>query len=203
MKIELYYRMLIHDKNGKLVKRTHWKTSRSFVLQFLQHIDVLINHAQGVVGVAVSTKDMGGTSRTLQALTPGPWYTLNYLAVFSADNDATYGVLVGTGSTAVTNADYVLATLINHGVGAGRLDYGAHSRTAAQVVSSNVDFVINRTFYNGSGNAITVNEIGIACATVDSGGNIRYFLITRDVTTPITVDNAKTLTVQYTMRTTA
>jgi hypothetical protein len=203
MKIGLYYRVLIHDKQGTLVKRTRWKESESFVLQFLQHIDVLVNHAQGVAGIAASTKDMGGTSRNLQALTLGPWFTVNFLAVFSADNDATYGVLVGTGTTAVTNVDYKIETLIAHGVGAGQLDYGAHSRTAAQVVGSNVDFVISRAFYNGSGGSITVNEIGISCATVDSGGNTRYFLIVRDVITPVAVANAQTLTVQYTLRTTA
>lgn len=200
MKIELYHRILIHDKNGKLVKRTHWKKSRSFVLQFLQHIEVLIGHGYAASSNQVAIKDMSGTLHTIQVANSYAWY---FAGIFAGDDSAAYGILVGIGSTAVTNADYALATKINHGVEAGQLDYGGHSRTAAHVVGSNVDFVISRTFYNGSGNAITVNEIGISCATPDISAGPYYFLLARDVVTPVTVDNAKTLTVQYTLRTTA
>lgn len=201
MNIELYHRMLIHDEKGKLIKRTHWKKSESFLLQFLQHLDAAFSTLYGNTGTAISIKDLGGASRTIQGQIASPllW---QFMCVFDADNSAAYGIQVGTGITTPTNADYVMATLIAHGVGSGQLDYGAHSRTAAQVVGANVDFVISRTFYNGSGASITVNEIGIACSTRDTGATQRYFLLARDVVTAVTVDNAKTLTVQYTVRTT-
>ena len=199
MKLGLYNRIVIHDKNGKLVKRTHWKISKSFVLQFLQHIDFMSTHSYGNQGVSVPIKDVNAASINL-------WINqgaILYFAVFAGDNDSGYGILVGTGTTAVTNIDYKMETKIAHGVGAGQLDYGAHSRTAAQVVGANVDLIISRTFYNGSGNSITVNEIGIQCQTVGPAGGAYSFLLARDIITPVAVANAQTLTVQYTFRTTA
>ena len=154
MKIGLYYRVLIHNKQGKLVKRTHWKISKSFVLQFLQHVDFMINHAYGLASTTVTIKDINAASATMGVINSGSVWGSYYFGVFSADNDSAYGILCGTGTTAVTNADYKIETKIAHGVGAGQFDYGAHSRTAAQVVGSNVDFVISRSFYNGSGGSI-------------------------------------------------
>jgi hypothetical protein len=198
MKLTLYYRTIVTDKNGKVVKRSRWRKSRSFVIAYLQHIDSALAHAYGSPLLSVSIKDTGGVIRTI----PGGSDAKTIMACFAPDNDDTYGIVVGTGTTAPTNTDYNLGAKIAHGTGAGQLDYGAHSRTAPTVVGANVDYVISRSFYNGSGASITVNEIGIIVSTYDTGVFQRFFLIVRDVIAPVTVNDTQTLTVQYTWRTT-
>ena len=197
-KIELLYRLLVHNKDGKLVRKTRWKKSRSFVLQFLQHIDACFNHAFSANGVTVKIRDTSNVLQDIQVT--AIWYSHQVMAVFAPDNSDSYGIQVGSGTTPPTNTDYCLETLIVHGVGAGQLDYGAHSRTEAGVVGANVDFIISRTFYNGSGATVTVNEIGVVCTMAAVSW---FFLLIRDVL-PAGVDvlNLQTLTVQYTLRTT-
>jgi hypothetical protein len=155
---------------------------------------MLCNHAYNVNGVSVNVIDVTNTSRVLIITSTAGYYKFS---VFAPDNTSTYGIVVGTGTTTPTNSDYKLETQIAHGTASGQLDYGAHSRTESKVVGSNVDFVISRTFYNGSGASITVKEIGIYCQSESY-----YFCLVRDVITPIDVANTQTLTVQYTLRTT-
>jgi len=199
MKLQLFYRTIITDSKGKIVKRSRWRKSRSFVIAFLQHIELFTSHAFGA-DITLSLKNTSNTAKTLPALTT-IWY--NLFTVFAGDNDSSYGIVVGSGTTAPTNADYALGTQIVHGVGAGQLDYGAHSRTTTAVVGANVDYVISRTFYNGSGATITVKEIGIYCASRDLDATTQVFCIVRDVLAASQdVLNTQTLTVQYTLRTT-
>lgn len=203
-KVELMYRVLVKDKNGKLVKKTRWRKSKSYTIAFLKHIDVFFNHIYNTVGTTVSIIDIGNVARDVRAWTTIDGASGKYMTVLSPDNSSSYGIQVGSGVTAPTNVDYALETQIAHGVGAGQLDYGAHSRTAAGVVGANVDFIISRAFYNGSGGNVGVNEIGMACATAEyNTWTARYFLLIRDVLpSTVTVADTQTLTVQYTLRTT-
>lgn len=192
-KIEVLKRILIKDKNGKIKYDSGLVSSNSFVIAFLEHIYCPFDD------VAVSIEDTGNTARNVQTPTLGNVFLL----IDAVDDDDNYGIVVGTGTTAEANTDYALATQIAHGTGAGQLDYGAHSFTVPSIVGSSVDMVVSRTFYNGSGSSITVNEIGIYCESKDTGAVARYFCILRDVlTTPEVVANTETLTVQYTIRTT-
>jgi len=200
--IRLLYRLIVTDKKGKIIKRTHWRRSQSFVLQYLQFLDIQLSHAYGVGGNVLTVKDTSGANRSMGYSGGGNWiYTW---CIWAPDNIATYGIVVGTGTNAPTNSDYALQTQIAHGTGAGQLDYGAHSRTAPAVVGSNVDYIISRSFYNGSGATITVNEIGVYCTSIDPGFvNIYFFCLIRDkLAAGQDVADKQTLTVQYTLRTT-
>lgn len=75
--------------------------------------------------------------------------------------DVDRGIIVGTGSTAVTITDYALGTPIAHGSGAGELAYLAATVTTPGTVGSTHSFTISRGFTNNSGNSITVNEVGL------------------------------------------
>jgi hypothetical protein len=200
MRVNLLYRLILTDQNGNIVKRTHWKKSRSFVIQFLQHLAAINQYADKNI------TDVTGTSKVVRGnlyMNTG-MYAYHYLSLAAPDNNASFGIVVGTGNTAPTNTDYKLVSQIAHGVGAGQLDYGATSFTDPAVVGANVDYVMSRAFYNGSGANITVNEIGMYAeyyAYYNSAYTYWYFCIVRDVTT-ITVSNTQTLTVQYTIRTT-
>jgi len=190
-----FYRVLIHDALGRLRRDSGWIRSRSFVKNYLVHVECAFKDLDTAGAV-----DTGGVARTLQRPTGG---TAPFMKTNAADNIGYMGIQVGTGTTTPTNTSYSLAALIAHGVGAGQLDYGATSFTATAVVGSNVDMVISRTMYNGSGGTITVNEIGVVGQSIDNVGGTRYLLLILDVlASGQPVLDTETITVQYTLRTT-
>lgn len=192
--------MIIHDQEGRIVKRTRWRKSKSFVKQFLQLLEYIINHAYDVNAVAgLSVTDTGNVARTLQATTS---YERRVFAVLAPSGIVTYGMVVGTGTAAESVTDYALQTIIAHGTGSGQLSYGAQTLTTATVVGSSVNLVLTRAMVNGSGATITVQEIGVYFSNIDSGGAQRFFCGLRDLTGAVAVANGQTLTVQYTITTT-
>jgi hypothetical protein len=190
--IEIYYRLLLHDRKGKIIKDTGEIPSHSYVIQFLELINGYFD------GVAITATDVNGAESTLLGTSRIAYYgNLNA----PATND-TFGIVVGTnaGLTPVSNTDYKLDTKILHGSAiADKLKYGAVTFTAPAVVEANIDMVIVRTFINDSGGTITVKEIGIICKnTTDT----KYHLLLRDVVADEAVLDGYTLTVTYTLRTT-
>jgi len=192
--IETYYRILKHDPDGRLVKDTGLMVSHSYVIQFhelmrafLGETDVNATDVTGAESVLVDLSDTAATKGTAGA----------------PALDDTYGIVVGTndGPTAEDNENYKLDTKILHSaVGAAdKLNYQAVTFVTPTVVGPNVEFVISRPFLNETGVTITVKEIGIIVKnTIDS----KYHLILRDVVSDEPVDDAETLTVAYTLRTT-
>jgi len=81
------------------------------------------------------------------------------------------------------------------------LNYQAVTMVAPRVVAANIDFDVCRPFINESGGTITVKEIALYCkSTLD---HVKYFALLRDVTADTDVADDETLTVVYTLRTTA
>ena len=171
----------VKDRNGKTVKKIT-KPLRSYVIAWLQLIECQIEIAN------VTIKDYAGVNQdTARGL----------MAINASVGDDTLGMVVGTGTTPVTNLDWTMETLIAHGAGAGQLNYGVQSKVTTAEVGANIDFLLVRTFTNGSGNTINVTEFGlvVSCDAHD-------FLCIHDVTTAVSVLNGQTLTVTYTLRTT-
>jgi hypothetical protein len=113
----------------------------------------------------------------------------------------TYGVVVGTGTTAVAIDDYNLATKIAHGTGSGQLQYGAVTINAPQISGNDCYCEVIRGFTNGSGATITVAEIGLVFRYE---GQAWYWLMVRDVfSSAFDVLDTKTLTVTYKVKVTA
>jgi len=192
--IGLFYQLTVRDKNGKIVKKTKPKQSKSLTFQFLQILFTMFSSVNVAGG-----KDVTGAARTIDADQLQP---VNNIVVKCADDSDVYGIQIGSGDTAVDNMDYALAIKIDHGLAAGELDYGAHSFTYPTEVGANVDGIISRTFFNGSGNSIDVKELGLVAHSKYDPNTAGYFLITRDVIATVAVGNAQTLTVTYTFRTT-
>jgi hypothetical protein len=69
------------------------------------------------------------------------------------------GTVIGTGTTAPTFTDVTMATIIDHGTGAGQLLY---EQCSVVNQAANQELYVGRTFRNDSGGSITVNEIGLA-----------------------------------------
>jgi len=184
--IKVYHQLTVRDANGKIVKRTRKRLSRSFVLQFLQIIEVCTLES------AVSIKDTGNVSRSVSM-------HANNLNAAGAAGEGDNGIVVGTGTGAESNTDIALGTIIAHGAGSGQLNYGIQSKTAAAVVGANVDYIMTRTFTNASGASITVQEVGIYANTTST--NYKTCIL-RDLTGAVAVGNGQTLTVDITLRTT-
>lgn len=195
MKLELYYRMLKHDPDGNLVKDTGMLPGGSYVIQFLEMLQALFD---GINKVATNVD--GGESTIIYA----SYSMFNYVRVKAAALDDAYGIVVGTnaGTTAEDNLNYALDTKILHSSAgaADKLNYRDMITTAPAVDGANVDFDMARPFINETDATITVKEIGLICKNqVDT----KYHLLLRDVVTDEDVEAGYTLTVVYTLRTTA
>lgn len=173
----------------------------SFLTQYYGIIQTFMtgNYAANTEATNTIT-DTTGTGRSFeggQNMPPGTRF-----ATQNAVPDATYGIQVGTGTTANSGSTSSLATLIAHGNGAGQLSYGTMSITNPGGTAP-LFFTFSRTFTNNSGADIGVAEIGLAVAA-DTGGTQRNYLIIRDVLgSTVTVTNGGfrtfTGTMQYTI----
>jgi len=195
MLIETYYRILKHDPLGRLVKDTGLVRSHSYVIQFLELIYALLD------GINKDATDVAGAETRLSTSTG---LFPNYGRVSGGVGGDTYGVVVGTnaGATAEGNENYALDTKILHSaVGeAGKLNYQAVTFVGARAVGANIDLDVSRPYLNETAATITVKEIGLICRnSIDA----KYHLLLRDVVTDEDVEAGYTLTVVYTLRTTA
>lgn len=188
--------MVSDTKTGKVTEHVI-KRSESYVQQFLQWLWCAF------VGNGTSSSiQIRDTGNTLRNIYQNDFNNMANNAEIFGDVNAgagttSYGIVVGTGAVAPTIADYALGTLIAHGVGAGQLQYSVHSFGAPAADATTSQLTITRNFANGSGGAITVNEIGLYCQVNDTGNTIRYIMLIRDVTGGVAVPNGQTLTVNY------
>uniref|UniRef100_A0A6M3Y0Z1 Uncharacterized protein n=1 Tax=viral metagenome TaxID=1070528 RepID=A0A6M3Y0Z1_9ZZZZ len=184
-----YYTIEVRDKEGKLLSRERRK-SRSYVQQWNELVCVQVGQK-----AALSMKDTGGTDRDIT--TNG--YNFAVTGGVGADS---LGVVVGTGSTAVTIADYALAVKCDEGTGANQLNYLACTVSDPTVLAPSCSFTILRSALNNSGSTITVAEIGVYMLG-RYGTTSYYFLAIRDVlTTTQTVPDGGAITVVYTLKVT-
>lgn len=177
MKLEAYITWEIRDKNGQLKDYSKQKAN-SIVRSF---IDILYATfiETGFVSGGVDTTD---NTRSLVSNS-----VMNVAALL---NNATYGLVVGTGSTAVAVTQTKLVTKIANGTGSGQLTHGAVALTTPATAGSTRSFTIQRTFTNNSSGSITINEVGIYVQVVSW-----YFMIDRTLSTKtIGVGTSGTLT---------
>lgn len=189
--VKALVRMVVKDPKGKIIHDSGDKPSHSFLIQFLEYIYAQFRYTGNFSATATDgTEDLFYDAAQNNA---------RHFRVDAAANDGTHGVVVGTGDTAETNVDYTLETKIAEGGGAGQLTHGDTTVTAAAVVGANVDLVVTRAFINGSGGAITVEEVGIYTKQVTPS----YHCIIRDVLgASVIIPNLCSLSVIYTLRTT-
>jgi hypothetical protein len=189
--LRAYYRLILSDKNGKVIKKGRWRKSHSFVIQFLQLL-----RCNTYPSRTLDIKDITGATRTSGTSGGGDLFNCEAPA-----GTTTRGIVVGTGVGAESNTDNKLGTQISHGTGAGALQYGAQTFADPAVVGANVDFVLTRIFSGNLSGSVTVNEIGIYTYCWTSSYQM---CIIRDLLgAGEAVGVGQNLTVQYTLRTTA
>jgi len=180
--------LTVRDKNGKITEHRGPMRSNSFVRQFLELL--WIQTLQIPETVLYQVRDTGNALQDI--CESGYTFACN-----AGIGVVTHGVVVGTGNAAPTINDFVMGTLITHGVAAGQLQYSAVAFGAPASDATTSRFTITRDFANGSGGLITVNEIGLYTEAY-LYNNIRYFMTIRDVIGGgLAVPNGQTLTVNY------
>lgn len=183
----LFYQYKIIDKNGKIVRKSRKRRAHSFVKGFLGMMYSLMGDSQSMYPV----KDINGSDRTLQT----------YKSLYKVNppvSEVRYGIVVGTGSNAVSIDDYKLQTKIATGTSTGQLNYGSGSISSAVSTNTTTQTIISRQFSNSSGGSITIQEVGVNVYYETSGW---YFLIIRD-TVSISLNNGEQLTFNYIIQTT-
>lgn len=198
--MKAYYQIIVSDKNGKVIKKYNEKLSKSYLFQWLKIMTSLLRRSYGSARYPISdVRDITNTLRTFTAVANSD--TTVPALDCPAENDA-YGIVVGTGEGALANENYALTTKILTGAVAGKLVYSAHTWINPAIVGENVDFRIIRNFSNLSGDTITIKEIGIYCFMLGSATSQGYCLL-RDLITPVDLEDTKTITVIYILRTKA
>jgi hypothetical protein len=173
-----YLEVLVRDRDGKVVKYGRHEM-HSFVNNFLKFLEAFMR-SNGTGSVSIT--DTGGTSRTVYGTHRDVYYHAQ-MGGLAGDNDDSYGIIVGSGTTTVNLNQYALASKISHGSGSGQLDYDPVS-----VDDYGVDYSVSppvyrfrlvRAFKNLSGSVVTINEVGIA-VRYRCNNDLR-FLVARDV----------------------
>jgi hypothetical protein len=198
------------EMHGKIHRTTGDMASHSFVLQFMQCLEVFFAHtAETGIGPLASDpvmiRDDTNTVRTVQNSSFHDYSgNSDGRGTFAFEGGVTvtaYGILAGTGTTAPTGFDYTIQTPIAHGISAGQLYHGATSVSGATVAGSNVDMTILRLLGNSSGGTIIIREIGLKTRLWVSSSTQYHFLVAHDAVNQ-TVNNGETAVIMYTLRTT-
>lgn len=143
----------------------------------------------------VNMTDITGTSRAIT------WSSTTRCQINGPEGNTNYGIVVGTGTNAVTITDYALQTQIVHGNTAGRLYHEAVTFGIPITSGYTRYFEFQRSFANNSGGDITVNEIGIYIYPTSQS---YYYMYLRDVlSSGVTLSNGQALTVKYRITITA
>lgn len=190
MSFRAYIETVVRDGSGKVISR-HKKRSRSFVRGFNHMLNAQARQ-ESSPSPAIQTPDTGGTTRSLR----------NCSDPFIADSGVgvvTFGIRVGTGSTAVDIEDYALETPIAEGAGAGQLNHQATTCTYVGVVGSECSFTCQRQVNNNSGGDITIHEAGIYNKFRMVGLSQIYIMSCRDLVDEL-VPNTGNITVTYTIK---
>lgn len=194
--INLYYDYVIKE-NDKVIKKSRKYVGKSFVKGFMTtFMNTVFLSSESVV-------DITNTARVFAFST----YRYRDMEAVGGLSSTSEGIVVGTGTNAVDASDYKLQTIIASGVGSGQLQYGAEVLGAPTEDAASGYFVLTRTITNGSGGTITINEMGVYGSHSYDYTGANFVLcsvcLIRDVlVSPITLNNAQNVTINYTIKVT-
>jgi len=202
----------LRDKNGN-VTNERFEQGHSFLANFIKllYCNAMRHHAPYADGAALSLVDTGGTARAgsgaaTAAFSVGSGGLHGCAFRANAGTGTTgWGILVGTDDGTILPKDinnYALGAKIAHGTGSGELTYGDTSIVPSTHDGASYSYAgITRSFSNGSGANIDVNEIGFATYFYWDTSTYRYFLLSRDILdTPVTVPDGQAMTASIRIR---
>src|SRR3990167_6874228 len=139
----IYYSYQVKDATGKITVPFRRRAAHSFLIAYARFL-----YLKFVAPVGQSINDTANASQTILSWGPCDANT--------AAGTATEGLVVGTGTNAVTLTDVALQTRILHGTSAGTLDYGASVVAAPSSDSTSTTLILTRVFANSSAGTITI-----------------------------------------------
>jgi hypothetical protein len=196
--LETFIELEVRDASGKLLTFKRAK-AKSLLAQFLGLLkgQFAVSWGANVSGNS-PVVDTSGTTRNCPCASGYLYYS--GMLLNSGSGDSSYGLVVGTSDAPNAVNQYAMGAIITHGSGTGQLYYGSHTieNVTNPAGTNNWIIRITRVFTNNSTSSVTVKEIGLIALSQDSGCQpTRYFLIARDVISPVTVPPGSTLTVRY------
>lgn len=210
--VKLYFQIIKYDEQQSYLYATRRKRSRSFVQGFLKlhyawtqegSIDIT-----DITGSNVSVSTGTSWARAMCSVSTGrggaataDWGAFESRSLAAAD----VGIVVGTGTTAVTPQDYQLATKIADGVSSGTIEHLPCGGTTFVTSSTDGSFTLDRLFRNSSGGTLTVNEVGVyGLADAADSTAPKSFCLIRDLVSPgFAVNNGEYMRIIYTVSVTA
>jgi hypothetical protein len=180
----------VRDGEGRVVQKGRHKM-HSFNKNFLAALLTMLSSAGNGNSTTGSVTGDSGSSATIYGEYYGNFGNTGGtpIALNAPAGTDSFGILVGSGTTAFNLTQYSLASKISNGTSAGQLSYGVTSITDLGVNTSVSPPVyqiqIVRPFSNLTSSAITINEVGLEAKNYwkDAGNTALSvtFLIARDV----------------------
>lgn len=175
MDLQVWIQADVHDADGNLIYRGPKTRSHSLVQSFMK---MLFSQFSNVA--TVRCKDTSNTERTFSAAT--------YFYTTAGAGTTTRGIMIGTGTNAVTIEDYALQTQVTV-----NWTYGAVTFSLDNPAGNEWHINVIRTFTNSTGGSVDIKEIGLVGYT-----GATNHLIDRTLHT-ITVANTAATTITYTI----
>src|SRR3990167_2462843 len=219
--IKSYFQAVFYDQEMSYLRSSPRRRSRSFVQAFLKSLFLTANgnsYSLSITDTAGAGSTYSGGSTidyytSLMSTSPGRVgfgagmvYTGNGGTANSSTNS---GIVVGTGTTAVTPTDTALTTIVADGVSASTLEYFPCSATSFTTSATQGSFALERLFRNSSSGSITINEVGVYAMNSKAGGfnghqQPFHCCIIRDIVSPgFAVANGEYMRIIYTITVTA
>jgi len=160
-------------------EKTYRQKANTLLKQFFQLLERQFRQSSVTVKRVDGTLDSGN-------------YDANTFAINAGENNNDYGIVIGSGSTAVNKcSDYALENKLN-------LDCSAVTVNSTTCDNEKIELSAYRSFTNNTGSDVTIREVGLYCA----GTSTSYIhCIDRTVLSePITLQNGKTVKIMYMIR---
>jgi hypothetical protein len=203
---EAFWELKVLDGDGKTIQQLKQR-ARSWVrnaYNMLANQALSVNNDGAVYGPgSLRQKDVTGTERsgsgTCRIGSDGGGEQETTAAGFCQTAGTQRGIVVGSSAAAWTFNDYMLGSIIGHGMGAGQLTWQSCDLLSKSYVGLVYTANWLRYFNNNSGGDVTVNEVGIyVYCSLGGGQNV---LLARDVTgAPVVIPNTGQLNVTYTIQ---
>lgn len=188
--LKAYVTLVKIRKDGKILKKRRRKLSRSFLSNFIRYYySVGGDYTTPFVNTVGAVKnDKTNSYGRFFRMVSGNGECVFFSGGAFADDyykGGDFGIVLGTGTNAVTPIDHKLQTPILHGTGAGEMEYlSGFNPQDITVSGSDAYFDVERMCLNSSGGSITVNEIGVyATADFVTNGD-ELICIIRDIVSP-------------------
>jgi len=191
------------DVKGQTVV-LHQDISRSFLLGFvgLMVRSWAAGQTESVIAIDAQANNVANSLRREFYCCIGGIGPYNQTAGVTRTDSNDLGIVVGKGTGAFDTESFALGSKIDHGRGAGELEYFGTIATRLSALGSNpFSFDIEAIFRNSSGVSVTVNEVGIYAVGYASIPTYKMsYCILRDNITPIPVADGEYLKVKYTLQ---